>query len=133
MATLNLTTGEFADVAIIWLLDQMTNPEQITNPKFLEFVKGNKDMKADLLSYYFGTSSMDRLNYRRISGIFNGSTNSIQQIRIGPEEKIEDEKKKDSKLKKFAKGVIKKLMKKEELNLEEKKYLQEMLEYVIEE
>ena len=29
MATLNLTAKEFGDIAMIWLFDQIMNPEQV--------------------------------------------------------------------------------------------------------
>ena len=132
MATLNLDSAEFANIAMIWFLDQVTNPEQVTNPDFVKFLEENKNkLKSPLLKYYFSTDSNDRLRYRRISGAFDGSDKSVQQIRITyGKESEKNDKKKESKLKKMAKAVINKVMAKEELDLEEQEYLKEILCFV---
>jgi hypothetical protein len=128
MATLNLTKDQFADVAMIWFLDQIVNDERITNERFAEFVDQHKNkLKAPLLNYYLNTPSQRRLEYRRISGIFSGKENQIQQIRISPDEKEKEKsKKKESRLKKVAKKVINKVLAKEELNLEDVNILKEV-------
>ena len=38
MATLNLTSSDFADIAMIWLFDQVMNPEQVKNQNFKDFI-----------------------------------------------------------------------------------------------
>lgn len=123
MATLNLTTREFPDIMLIWMFDQMVNQDQITNENFKEFLRENKDLKSDLLRYYLNTDSEMRLRYKRIKKIFDGSDKSIQQIRIGPSEKLEKNKKKDGIIKK----VLKKLLTKEEITIEEIEELENIL------
>ena len=124
MATLSLTTKEFADVAMIWLFDQVMNPEQITNETLAEFVREHKGkLKTPLMAYYFDTDSQRRFDYRRISGIFDGSDKSTQQIKINPDtESKEKEKKKEGLVKK----IIKKVLAKEELTLEDMIMLKEV-------
>jgi len=125
MATLNLTTSEFADIITIFLFDSVMNPEQINNERFKEFINYNKSkIQASLIKYYLDSDSEKRLQYKRINGIFKGKDNSIQQIRIGPDKDIKDiEKKKDSIIKK----VIKKIIKKESLTIEDENILREIV------
>jgi len=124
MATLNLTTKEFADVAMIWLLDQVVNSERITNEQFAEFIEKHKNkLKAPLLNYFLNTSPARRLDYRRISKIFSGNEKQVQQIRIGPDDFFEDDdEKKDGVIKK----VLKKMLKKEETELTDE-FIKKML------
>ena len=130
MATLNLTVNEFTDVAMIWLFDQVMNPEQVTNKTMQEFIKDHKGkVKAPLMAYYFDTSMEARYNYRKISGAFDGSDSGIQQIRIAPDKKTKEKAEKEGKLKKLAKKVIKKVLKKEDITLEDMNLLKEMIEY----
>jgi len=123
MATLNLTTDEFADIAIIWLFDQFMNPEQVGSKNLKEFIEDHRSkIRTPLMKYYLDSDSEMRLRYKRIKGVFDGSDKAIQQIRIGPSEKIEKEKKKEG----IVKKIIKKIMKKEELTLDDEKLLKEI-------
>ena len=127
MATLNLTVNEFADVAMIWLFDQVMNEEQVTSKNMQEFIRDHKGkVKAPLMAYYFDTSMESRYNYRRISGVFDGTDNGVQQIRISPNKKGKEKVEKEGKLKKLAKKIIKKVLKKEELSLEDYQILKEI-------
>lgn len=127
MATLNLDTKEFADIAMIWLFDQIVNPEQVTNERLYEFIdrRGSK-LKSTLMKYYLDTDTETRLRYRRISSVFDGSDKGIQQIRISPDLESKEKDKKEGKLKKLAKKVIKKVLAKEELTQEDVKILMEI-------
>lgn len=123
MATLNLDTNEFADIAIIWLFDQIMNPEQVQSEKLLNFIEDHRSkIRTPLMKYYLDSGSEARIRYKRIKGVFDGSDDSIQQIRIGPSEKIEKENKKEG----IVKKIIKKILAKEELTLEDVKILKEM-------
>jgi hypothetical protein len=123
MATLNLTADEFADIAMIWLFDHVMNPDQIGNEDLQEFLsKHSSKIRTPLMKYYLDSGGDARLRYKRIKGIFDGSDKSIQQIRIGPAEKIKDEEEKQGKIKK----AIKKVLRKEELSLEDINLLKEM-------
>lgn len=127
MATLNLTTKEFADVAMIWLFDQVMNPEQVKNEIMKEFIKEHKGkLKAPLMAYYFDTGMESRYRYRRISGAFDGSDLGIHQIRISPDKELKKKVEKEGKLKKLAKTVIKKVLNREELNMEDVNILKEI-------
>ena len=121
-----LNSSGFADLAMIWLFDQIMNPEQIKNPRFREFIKGNRSkIKAGAMKYYLDSDTTKRLNYKRISGIFKGTDKAIQQIRIGPDDEIE--KLKDTK-DGVVKKVIKKLLKRESLTLEDEQILKEIID-----
>jgi hypothetical protein len=128
MATLNLTASEFADVAMIWLFDQVMNPEQVQNENLQEFIKDHKGkLKAPLMAYYFTTEQDSRFGYRRISGVFDGKDKSPQQIRIYPDKDEKDKKKKkEGIIKKAVKAAIKKVLTKEDLTLEDIKILKEV-------
>lgn len=124
MATLNLTSNEFADIGMMWLFDQIMNPEQVQNEKLKKFIDAHSSkIKAPLIKYYLDSSSESRLKYKRIRGVFEGSDKSTHQIRIGPDEDID-------KLKKGKEGVIKKIIKKiiakEQLTIEDENVLREM-------
>lgn len=124
MATLNLTADEFADIAMIFLFDQVMNPEQIENEDFKYFLSSHgSKIKTPLMKFYLDSDGETRIRYKRIKGIFDGSDKAIQQIRIGPSDKIE-------KVKKGKKGIvnkiIKKILKKEQLTLEDEALLQEI-------
>jgi len=121
MATLNLTAKEFSDLSMIWLFDQIMNPEQIQNKNMKEFVdrQGTK-IKTPLMKYYLDSTTEDRVRYKRIKGVFDGSDKSIQQIRIGPDESIKKAKKSKEGI---TKKIIKKILAKEELTLEDMEVL----------
>jgi hypothetical protein len=123
MATLNLTASEFSDIAMIWLFDQIMNPEQVQNENLKEFIdKQGTKIKSPLIKYYLDTDGKPRIRYRRIKGIFDGSDKSVQQIRIGPDEEIQQiRKKKDG----IVKEILKKIVAKEQLTLEDEQFFNE--------
>lgn len=125
MATLNLTAKEFGDIALIWLFDQVMNPEQIENENLKEFIQDHRSkIRTPLTKYYLDSGSENRLKYKRIKGVFDGSDKSIQQIRIGPDDKIK-------KVKKGKEGLIKKVLKKvilkQDLSIEDEMFLKELI------
>lgn len=128
MATLNLNTLEFENLVLLFLFDFVMNKEQAQNDIMKEFIDsyGTK-IKSGLMKSYFESDSEMRLNYRRINGIFDGSDKSIQQIRIGPNNKIKQITKGKENI---VKKVIKKILKKEELSIEEINMLKEEIENV---
>ena len=125
MATLNLTRSEFADIAMIWLFDQVMNPEQVQNNETMkEFIEDHRSkIKSPLIKYYLDTNTEQRIGYKRIKGIFDGSDKSVQQIRIGPDEKIKE-------IRKGKEGIIRKVLKKvlarEQLTIEDEQILKEI-------
>lgn len=124
MATLNLTASEFADIGMIWLFDQVMNPEQIQNDDFNDFIqKHSSKIKTPLMKYYLDSTGETRINYKRIKGVFNGSNPAIQQIRIGPDDKIKTIKKSKEGI---MKKVLKKIIAKEHLTIEDEKVLKEI-------
>ena len=126
MASLNLQVDEFSDLMMIWLFDQVLNPENIQNEDFKEFIeKHSSKLKSPLMKYYLDTRGETRVNYKRIKGVFDGSDKNIQQIRIFPNEKAEEPKETKSGI---VKKIIKKLIKKEEISNKEKQLLKEIIE-----
>ena len=129
MSVLNLNTKEFADIAMIWLFDHIMNPEQITNENFMKFVVDHRSkIRTPLMTYYLDSDPDMRRQYKRIKGVFDGEDNSIQQIRIGPSEKLDKENEKEGKLKKLVRSVIKAALKKEKIKLtnDDRELLKEM-------
>ncbi len=124
MATLNLTAKEFADIGIMWLFDQVMNPEQIDNEHLKEFVNDHRSkLRTPLMKYYLDSDTKSRVNYKRIKGVFDGSDQSVQQIRVGPDKKIDQIKKSKEGI---TKKILKKILAKEQLTLEEEQFLKEI-------
>lgn len=131
MATLNLNTEQFADVGMIWLFDQVMNPDQIQSEKLKDFInKHGSKIKTPLMKYYLDTTSEPRVQYKRIKGVFDGSDQSVQQIRIGPDDRIEKLNTKAGFSKKIKKVLKKIITKKEHLTLDDRNILKEGLEYM---
>ena len=127
MATLNLNTEEFGHIGMIWLFDQVMNPDQIQGKQLKDFVrKHGSKIKTPLMKYYLDTTSEPRVQYKRIKGVFDGSDQSVQQIRIGPDDKkIEKEKKEKKGIGNKIKKVLKKVLTREQLTLEDINILKE--------
>jgi hypothetical protein len=125
MATLNLTKSQFGDIALIWLFDQVMNPEQVENERLKEFIQDHRSkIRTPLTKYYLDSDGEKRLQYKRIKGVFDGSDKSIQQIRIGPDKEIEKiEKGKEGLIKK----VLKKVILKQSLSIEDETLLKELI------
>ena len=139
MATINVTPEEFANLTVSFILDKLLHPDEVVTGSEdfnkLSKVLSGKGMKGSLTQHYLTTSSTERLNYKRIKDIFDGSTSSIQQIRIGPKKEIskkEKEKEKESLVKKIGKKVLKKLIGQGPMSLskEEWQTLNEMIEWM---
>ena len=136
MATINVTPKQFGDLTVSFLLDKILHPDEVATgnkefDKFIESIKG-KGAKSALTQHYVQMDSKSRLNYKRIKDVFDGSDNSIQQIKVMPEKKIpkKDKKEKEGFLKKVGKAVLKKLIGQGPLSLdpEEWKILNETIE-----
>lgn len=123
MATLNLDVSEFETILLISLFDMVMNEEQIQNEKVREFIeKHGIKLRTPLTKFYLDSNSKERFDYKRIKGVFDGSDKSTQQIRITPskEEASKEEKKSGA-----VKRILKKVLKKEELTIEEENILKE--------
>lgn len=128
MATLNLNTDEFADIGMIWLFDQVMNPDQIQSEKLKDFIrKHGSKIKTPLMKYYLDTTSEPRVQYKRIKGVFDGSDQSVQQIRIGPKDRIEKLNTKAGFSKNVKKVLKKVLTKKEQLTVDDKNIINEYI------
>ena len=111
MAKLNLTTGEFADLMIVFLFDAMVNPDEviIDNAKFHELVHKMEKMgiKPNLTKYFLDMDANDRLQYKRMKRTLEPGATTKSVIEVNPPDvKV----KKKSGLTKMAKTVLKKLI-----------------------
>ena len=109
---------------MIWLFDQIMNPDKVQNESLKKFIdQQSSKIKPSLIKYYLDSTSESRLKYKRIRGVFSGDDKTIHQIRIGPDDDID-------KLKKGKEGIIKKIIKKivakEQLTIEDENVLREM-------
>lgn len=138
MATINLTPKQFGDFTVSFLLDKILHPDEVVPgdedfDKFIDSIK-SKGAKSALTQYYVQMDSQSRLNYKRVKDVFDGSDNSIQQIKVMPEKKIpkKGKKEKEGFLKKVGKAVLKKLIGQGPLSLssEEWKLLNETIEWM---
>lgn len=126
MALLNLKPESFEELVGIFLFDMTMNQDQIKNKNFKDFIDENgSKIKPSLIKFYLDSNSDSRLNYKRIKGIFDGSSDIMQQIKITSSK--EEDNKKDKKKGGLVKKIIKKILKKESLNIKEEKIL---LEYI---
>jgi hypothetical protein len=92
MATLNLNRSEFENLVLIFLFDHVMNPEQITNDLFKDFIdqQGTK-IKTQLMKSYLDSTGDEKLRYKRIGKLFDGTDKkSVHQIRVG---QIKEERK----------------------------------------
>ena len=101
MATINLTPKQFGDLTVSFLLDKILHPDEVVSgdeefDKFIDSIK-SKGAKTALTQYYVQMDSQSRLNYKRIKDVFDGSDNSIQQIKVMPERKYRRKVKKKKK------------------------------------
>lgn len=111
MAKLNLTTGEFADLMIVFLFDAMVNPEDVIvdNERFHELVHKMDKMgiKPNLTKYFLDMNATERLQYKRMKRTLEPGATTKSVIEINPPDvKIQ----KKSGLSKIAKTVLKKLI-----------------------
>lgn len=140
MATINLTSSEFGDFVMIYLLDKMLHPKEVSNrnEQFNETIDllSKRGVKSVLTKYYLNTTSEQRFNYKRIKDTFEDSSGRFDNIRIGPHkaepETKEKEKEKEGFLKKTGKKILKKLLGQgpESLSKEELEILNEFMEKI---
>ena len=113
MPTLHLTSGTFADLVACFLLDKLTNPDEVVNIAInedfddLSVILQHKGIRSILLRYYMNVDPNFRAQYRMIRNVFtdNDQTPSVflyvekQHI---PQKKVSVFKK----LRKFLKNVV---------------------------
>lgn len=126
--TLNLTDKEFADIVLAFLMDKSINTDEVLpdHERLNDLMKDiGPKIKSRLLRYYLKSEPTNRLYYKRIRGTFDGTAKGIQQIRIGPSEKIKEVEKEKAGI---VSKIIKKLLKKEEITQKEEELLKEGLQ-----
>ena len=69
MASINITSDEFADLVVLFLLDKVANPDGVVpnNEMFNKFIErvGNK-IKPQLVQYFLDLDAYSRVMYKRI-------------------------------------------------------------------
>ncbi len=69
MASINITSNEFANLVVLFLLDKVANPDEVVpnNDMFNEFIEkvGNK-IKPQLVQYFLSLDAYSRVQYKRI-------------------------------------------------------------------
>jgi hypothetical protein len=141
MAIINLTPGEFGDFVMIYLLDKVLHPDEVStgNERFNDTIDlmSKRGLKSQLTKYYLSTNAEQRFNYKRIKDVFDSSSGNFGSIRIGPhkEEVVktkekDKEKEKEGLIKKLGKKALKKLIGQgpESLSKEDYKMLNEYIE-----
>ena len=128
MPKINVTSEEYGDLVIAFLLDKILNPDDVIpgNSEFDKIVlrMGDKGMKHIFLRYFLDMDSNLRVMYRRMKDVFTDS-NKIVNIKITPTKESEKE---DSEKPSLIRKVIKKLLNKEEISQEEKNLIVEEFE-----
>jgi hypothetical protein len=69
MASINITSNEFADLAVLFLLDKVANPDEVVpnNEMFNEFIeKVGTKIKPQLVQYFLNLDAYSRVMYKRI-------------------------------------------------------------------
>lgn len=131
MATLLLTPDEFADIALLFLADKAINPDKVAigNEAFDTFMEKNAgQIKNKLLKYYLDSPSQRRIDYKLIKKVFTDPKAGLQTIRIGPTKVVKGARVEKKKAKGIIKRLVKKILKKEELEQDEINLLVEFLE-----
>ena len=124
MATLNLSVSEFENLILIFLMDETLNPERIKNDIMKDFIDDKGSIiKSSLIKSYLDSDSQIRLQYKYIKGVFEGKSTSTQEIRIRQSKEDEKEEKKPGLIKK----VLNKVLRKEDLNIEDIEVLNEII------
>lgn len=126
---INVTPEEFQDVVVAFLFDKLLHPEDIVpdNEKFNKLAKimSNKGMKSRLMSYYLDMDVRNRVQYKRIKNIFDGTTSSTAVINILPDKSRKEDEKEEKEG--IIKKIIKKLLKKESITIDEENILLEVI------
>uniref|UniRef100_A0A6M3JJW0 Uncharacterized protein n=1 Tax=viral metagenome TaxID=1070528 RepID=A0A6M3JJW0_9ZZZZ len=120
MSKVNVTSSEFCDLIIAFLLDKCLHSDEVAygNKDFDKFIVKiiGKGLKSLLLQYYLNMDSSIRVKYKRLrSTIVGGAEETIILVKPPTDHKVEVEKKKDS----LIKRIIKKLIRKESLDQDE--------------
>jgi len=127
---INVDSNEFADIVASFLFDKLLYPDKVVanNDLFNDFMEkmNGKGAKSILMQYYLNLSTDTRVNYKRIKDVFKDG-NKTHEIRISSEEQKENEKEKSGLVRKAVK-IVKKLLKKEEVSIEELNLLLETIE-----
>ena len=109
MATIKVTTNEFPDIIVMFLMDYiMNNKITIKNDNWDYFVDKmiGKGLKAQVLKYYIDIDAIEKSKYKEIKGIFTdkGSRSTINIVKNDTKPNKDDTK--VSTIKKIVKKVL---------------------------
>ena len=116
MSKLNVTTDEFANIVVAFLLDKLLHPTEIipTNEEF-DILSGKmygKGLRALFMQFYLSLPASTRVKYKRLKKVFSGKVDKVQ-IHISKSKEIKKELEKEKKpgiIKQIAKAVGKKMI-----------------------
>lgn len=69
MASINITSDNFADLVVLFLLDKVANPDEVVpdNEMFNQFIeKVGTKIKPQLVQYFLNLDALSRVQYKRI-------------------------------------------------------------------
>lgn len=133
MAKLDLTPEQFGDYISALMLDKMMNMDEVMtgNEEFTELMKAFKGMggKSRLMKMYLDMPSEMRMKYKWTRKTLTGESNSIQTIRLIPEEKKVKDPEKEGLIRKAIRKIKKAIGLGDSVNLttDEAKLLQEII------
>ena len=112
MPTLKVSSGEFADFVVCFLLDKLTKPGQVipveVNEQFddLSIVLSNKGLRSVLLQYYIQMNPQMRIKYKMIRKVFTDSPLENTSIIYIEKSQIPEQPTILGKTRKFLKKII---------------------------
>ena len=111
MSKINVSTDEFANIVVAFLLDKLLHPSEIvpTNEEFdtLSGKMYGKGLRALFMQYYLGLHASMRVKYKRLKKVLSGEADAAQ-IHIS---KAKEVKKPEKEEKPGVKGAIKQIAK----------------------
>jgi len=116
MSKLNVTTDEFANIVVAFLLDKLLHPtEIITANEEFDILSGKmygKGLRALFMQYYLSLPASTRVKYKRLKKVLIGKVDKVQ-IHISKSKEVKKELEKEKKpgiIKQIAKAVGKKMI-----------------------
>jgi hypothetical protein len=133
MSKINVNSEAFPNIVVAYLFDKLLHPDEVS-PENELFNKLMKTMKGRgalpvVRDYYLNMDATDRMKYKIIKDGFANLTTSNTVIQVIPKkfEKAPDSKKKEGRIKKTIKKVLKALVASDEFTEDELELIQETI------
>ena len=129
MGKIIVDQDEFANVIVSYIFDKMLHPDDVSagNEEFTKLISKISQMggKPLFMKYYLNLDASERLQYKRIKDSLAPDATVASTITMKPVKFVPQ-----GKLKSIAKKVIKKLLLKQSLDVEEIEMITEKLEEI---